>query len=185
MIWRHSLSELSTYFLSWKYKWFSYSSHLIKEILLWCCASLQSALIIWAANLSLISIYFHNVWVKVSVKSSLRFRVFWSSWNLTSSTSNSLNSRFMKVKICKDAEIIENRCNWTEFRVMICDWSFMILMLRTSRARFSTILRSKTWIFKIIWCWYWCWELNVFFFLERSSERRVKAFNLLLILLRW
>ncbi len=50
----------------------------------------------------------------------------------------------MKTKICKDAEIIENKCNWTEFKAMICDLSFMTLMLRMSRARFSTILKFKT-----------------------------------------
>ncbi len=144
MIRRHSLSELSMYFLFWKYRWFSCSSHSIREILLWCHASLQSTLIIWTANLSLISTYFHNVWVKMSAKSLSRFRVSWSNWNSMFSTLNSSISRFMKVKICEDVEIIENRCNWTESRMMICDWSFMTLMLKTLRARFSTILKSKT-----------------------------------------
>ncbi len=150
MIWRRSLSELSTYFLSWKYRWFSCSSHLTKEILLWCCASLQSTSIIWTANLSLISIYFHNVWMKVSAKSSSRFRMFWFSWDLTSSTLNSSISKFIKAKICKSAEIIKNKCNWIESKVMICVWSFMILMSKMSRAKFLTILRFKTWIFKIV-----------------------------------
>ncbi len=154
MIWRRSLSELSTYFLSWKYRWFSYSLHSIREILLWCCASLQSTSIIWAANLSLISTCFYNVWVRMSVKSSSRFRVSWSSWDLMFSTSNSLISKFMRTRICKNAKITENRCNWTESRVMICDWNFMTLMLKTSRVRFSTISRSKTWVFRIVWCWY-------------------------------
>ena len=185
MIRKHSLFELSMYFLSWKYRWFLCSSYLTKEILLWCCASLQSTSIIWAANLSLISTCFHNVWVKVSAESSSRFRVFWFSWNLMFSTLNSSISRFMKVKIYKDVEIIENRCNWTESKAMICDWSFMILMLKTLKMRFSTISRSKTWIFRIVWCWYWYQELNVFLFLKRSSERRVKAFNLSSILLKW
>jgi len=151
---RRSLSELSTYFLSWKYRWFSCFLYSTKEILLWCCASLQSASIIWTANLSLISTCFYNVWVRMSAKSSSRFRVSWSNWDLTSSTSNSSISRFMKARICKNAEIIENRCNWIEFRVMICDWSFMTLMLKMSKMRFLTILRSKTWIFRIVWCWY-------------------------------
>jgi len=128
MIQRRSLSELSTYFLSWKYRWFSCFSHSTREILLWCRALLQSASIIWAANLSLISIYFHNVWVKVSVESSSRFRVSWSNWNLTFLTLNSSISRFMKARICKNAEIIKNRCNWTEFKAMIYDWNFMTLM---------------------------------------------------------
>jgi len=150
--------------------------------LLWCCASLQSTLIIWAANLSLISIYFYNVWVKVSTKSSSRFRMSWFSWDLMFSMLNSLIFKFMKVKICKDAEVIENRCNWIESKAMICDWSFMTLMLKTSKMRFSTILKSKTWVFKIVWCWYWCQESNVFFSLKRFSERRVKTFNLSLIL---
>ncbi len=135
MIRRHSLSELSMYFLSWKYRWFSCSSHLIREILLWCRASLQSTSIIWVANLSLISTCFHNIWVRVSAESSSRFRVSWSSWDLTSSTLNSSISRFMRARICKSAEITENKCNWTESRTMICDWSFMTLMLKTSRAR--------------------------------------------------
>ncbi len=152
MIWKHSLSELSMYFLSWKYKWFSCSSHLIREILLWCCASLQSTLIIWAANLSLISICFHNVWVRMSAESSSRFRVSWSSWNLMFSMLNSSISRFMKTKIYEDAEITENRCNWTESRMMICDWNFMILMLKMSKMRFLTISKFKTWIFRIVWC---------------------------------
>ncbi len=178
MIQRRSLSELSTYFLSWKYRWFSCSSHSTRKILLWYRASLQSASIIWAANLSLISTYSHNVWVKMLAKSSSRFRVSWSSWDLTSSTLNSSISRFMRVKICEDAEV-------TESKAMICDWSFMTLMLKMSKARFSTILKSKTWIFRIVWCWYWCWESNVFFSLKRSSERHVKAFNLLLILSKW
>ncbi len=185
MIQRRSLSELSTYFLSWKYRWFSCSSYLTKEILLWCCASLQSALIIWAANLSLISTCFYNVWVKISAESSSRFRMSWSSWDLTSSTSNSLIFKFMKTRICKSAEIIENRCNWTESRTMICDWSFMTLMLKMSRARFSTILRSKTWVFRIVWYWYWCQESNVFLSLKRSSEWCVRAFNLSSILSKW
>ncbi len=184
MIWRCSLSELSTYFLSWKYKWFSCSSHLIREILLWYHASLQSASIIWIANLSLILICFHNVWVKVSAKSSSRFRVFWSSWDLMFSMLNSLISRFMKAKICESAEIIENRCNWTESKAMICNWSFITLMLKMSKARFSTILRFKIWVFRIVWCWYWCQESNVFLSLKRSSEWHVKAFNLSLILLK-
>ncbi len=170
MIWRRSLFELSTYFLSQKYRWFLYSSYLTREILLWCCTSLRSTLIIWTANLSLISTYFHNVWVKVSAKSSLRFRVFWFSWDTTSSTLNSLISKFMRVKICKSAEIIKDKCNWTEFKAMICDWSFMTLMSKMLKTRFLIILRFKTWIFKIVWCWYWCWESNVFFSLKRSSE---------------
>ncbi len=181
MIQRHSLSELNTYFLSWKYRWFSCSSHSTREILLWCRASLWSTSIIWAANLSLISTCFHNVWVKMSAESLSRFRVSWSSWNSTFSTLNSSISRFMKSRICKDAEITENRCNWTEFKAMICDWRFMTLTLKI---RFSTILKFKTWIFRIVWCWYWCQESNVFFSLKRSSERRVKAFNLSLILLK-
>ncbi len=185
MIQRRSLFELSTYFLSWKYRWFSCSSHSTREILLWCRASLQSTLIIWAANLSLISTCFHNVWVRVSAKSSSRFRVSWFSWDLTSLTSNSSISRFMRARICESAEITENRCNWTESRTMICDWSFMTLMSKMSKTRFSTILRSKTWVFRIVWCWYWCRESNVFFSLERSSERRVRAFNLSSILSKW
>jgi len=96
MIRRRSLSELSIYFLSWKYRWFLCSSHLIKKILLWCCASLQSTSIIWAVNLSLISTCFHNVWVKVSIKSSSRFKMSWFSWDLMFSTLNSS---------------IKNRCN--------------------------------------------------------------------------
>ncbi len=144
------------YFLSWKYKWFSCFSYSIREILLWYHASLQSASIIWVANLSLISTYFHNVWVRMSAKSSSRFKVFWFNWNLTFSTSNSSNSKFMKAKIYKNAEIIENRCNWIESKMMICIWSFMTLMLKTSRTRFSTILKFKTWVFRIVWCWYWC-----------------------------
>ncbi len=51
----------------------------------------------------------------------------------------------MKARICKDAEITENKCNWTESKVMIYIWSFMTLMLKTSRARFSTILSVKDW----------------------------------------
>ncbi len=155
MIQRHSLFELSMYFLSWKYRWFSCSLHSTREILLWCHASLQSTSIIWAANLSLILICFHNVWVRMSAKSSSRFKVSWFSWDLMFSMSNSSNSKFMKTKICKNAEIIENKCNWTESRIMICDWSFMTLMLKTSRMRFSIILKSKTWVFRIVWCWYW------------------------------
>ena len=185
MIWRHSLFELSTYFLSWKYRWFSCSSHSIRKILLWCHASLQSTSIIWVANLSLISICFHNVWVKVSAEFSSRFRMSWSSWDLMFSTLNSSISKFMKTRICKSAEIIKNRCYWTEFKAMICDWNFMTLMLKMSRVKFLTILRFKTWVFRIVWCWYWCWELNVFFSLKKSSEQRVRAFNLSLILLRW
>ena len=154
MIWRCSLFKLSMYFLSWKYRWFSCSLHSTREILLWCHASLQSTSIIWAANLSLISIYSHNVWVRMSAKSLSRFRMFWSSWDLTSSTLNSSIFKFMKAKICKSAEVIENRCNWTESKVMICDWSFMILMLKTLKTKFLTILRSKTWVFRIVWCWY-------------------------------
>ncbi len=150
MIQRRSLSELSMYFLSWKYRWFSCSLHLTREILLWCHASLQSTSIIWAANLSLISICFHNVWVKILAEFSLRFRMSWSSWDLTSSTSNSSNSKFIRVRNYKSVEIIENKCNWTEFKAMICNWSFMTLMLKMSRVRFSTILRSKTWVFRIV-----------------------------------
>ncbi len=128
------------YFLSWKYRWFSCSSHSIREILLWCRASLQSTSIIWAANLSLISTYFYNVWVRMSAESSSRFKMSWSSWDLMFSTLNSSISRFMKVKICKSAEIIENKCNWTESKVMICDWSFMTLILKTSRARMKNLI---------------------------------------------
>ncbi len=53
-------------------------------------------------------------------------------------------SRFMKTRICKDAEITENKCNWIEFKVMICDWSFMTLMLKILKMKFSTILKFKT-----------------------------------------
>ncbi len=150
MIQRRSLSELSTYFLSWKYRWFSCSLHLTREILLWYHASLQSASIIWIANLSLISTYFHNVWVKVSAKSSSRFRVSWFSWNLMFLMLNSSISKFIRTKIYENAEIIKNKCNWTESRMMIYDWSFMILMSKTLRVRFLTILKSKTWIFRIV-----------------------------------
>ena len=152
MIRRHSLSELSTYFLSWKYRWFLCSSHSTRKILLWCRALLQSVSIIWAANLSLISTYFHNIWVRMSAESSSRFKMSWSSWNLMFSMLNSSISRFIKTKICENAEIIENRYNWTESKVMICDWSFMTLMLKTSKMRFSTISRFKTWVFRIVWC---------------------------------
>ncbi len=144
MIRRYSLFELSIYFLSWKYKWFSCSLHLTRKILLWCYASLQSISIIWAVNLSLIWTYFHNVWVRMSAESLSRFRISWFNWDLTSLTLNSSIFKFIKVKICKNAEIIKNRCNWIESKVMICDWSFMTLMLKTSKARFSTILKFKT-----------------------------------------
>ena len=144
MIRRRNLSELSTYFFSWKYRWFLCFSHSTRKIFLWCRALLQSALIIWAANLSLISTYFHNVWVKMSAESSSRFRISWFNWDLTSSMLNSSISRFIRARICKSAEITENRCNWTESRAMICDWSFMILMLKTSKTRFLTISRFKT-----------------------------------------
>ena len=144
MIWRHSLSELNTYFLSWKYRWFSCFSHLTRKILLWCHALLQSTSIIWIANLSLISTCFHNVWVRMSAESSSRFRMSWSSWDLMFLTLNSSIFKFMKAKICKNAEVIENRCNWTESKAMIYDWSFMTLMLKTSKTRFSTILKFKT-----------------------------------------
>ena len=150
MIWRHSLFKLSMYFLSWKYRWFLCFSHSTREILLWYHVSLRSTLIIWAANLLLISICFHNVWVNVSAKSSSRFRISWFNWNLMFSTLNFLISEFMKVKICKNIEIIKNKCNWTEFKAMICNWSFMTLMLKTLKARFSTILKFKTWVFKIV-----------------------------------
>ncbi len=150
IIQRCSLSELSMYFLSWKYRWFSCSSHSTRKILLWYHVSLQSASIIWTANLSLISTYFHNVWVKMSAESSSRFRVSWSSWDLMFSTLNSLISRFMRTKICKSAEIIKNRCNWTEFKVIICDWSFMTLMSKMLRTRFLIISRFKTWVFRIV-----------------------------------
>ena len=185
MIWRRSLFELSMYFLSWKYKWFSCSSHSIKKILLWCCASLWSTLIIWIANLSLISTYFHNVWVKMSAESSSRFKVSWFSWDLMFSTLNSSIFKFMRTKICKNAEITESKCNWTESKTMIYNWSFVTLMLKISRVRFSTILKFKTWVFRIVWCWYWYQELNVFLFLKRFSEQRVKAFNLSSILSKW
>ncbi len=144
MIRRRSLFVLSTYFLSWKYRWFFCFSHSIKKILLWCHISLQSASIIWVANLSLISTYFHNVWVRMSAESSSRFRMSWFSWDLMFSMLNSSIFKFMKARICKSAEIIENRCNWIKSKMMICDWSFMILMLKMSRARFSTILKFKT-----------------------------------------
>ena len=150
MIWRRSSSELNTYFLSWKYRWFSCFSHLTREILLWCRASLRSTSIIWTANLSLISTCFHNVWVRMSAESSSRFRMSWSSWDLISSTSNSSNSKFIRVRNYKSVEIIENKCNWTEFKAMICNWSFMTLILKMLRVRFSTILRSKTWVFRIV-----------------------------------
>ncbi len=164
MIQRRSLSELNLYFLSWKYRWFSCSSHSIREILLWYHASLQSTLIIWAANLSLISICFHNVWMRISAKSFIRFRVSWFSWDLIFSTTNSSIFRFMKTKICKDAEIIENKCNWTESKMMICDWSFMILMLKMSKARFLTklIIKSSFHIYFLIHLstWYQCRDLT-------------------------
>ncbi len=152
MIWRRSLFELSTYFLSWKYRWFSCSLYSTRKILLWCCASLQSASIIWTANLSLISTCFHNVWMRMSAESLSRFKMSWSSWDLMFSTLNSSISRFIRARICKSAEITENKCNWTESRAMICDWSFMTLMSKTSKTRFLIILKFKTWVFRIVWC---------------------------------
>jgi hypothetical protein len=147
MMQKHSLFKLSIYFLSWKYKWFWCSSYSTREILLWWCALLQSTLIIWNANLSLILIYSYNVWVKVFAESSLRFKISWFNWDLTFLMLNSSISKFIKTKICKSVKKIENRCNWTEFKTMICNWRFMILTLKT---RFSTILRFKTWVFKIV-----------------------------------
>ncbi len=138
------------YFLSWKYRWFLCSLHSTKEILLWCCASLRSTSIIWTVNLSLISTYSHNVWVRISAESSSRFRMSWFNWDLMFLTLNSSISRFMKTKICKNAEIIENKCNWTESKVIICDWNFMTLMLKMLKMRFLTILRFKTWVFRIV-----------------------------------
>jgi len=144
IIWRRSLLKLNIYLLSWKYRWFSCSSHSTREILLWCHASLQSASIIWAANISLTSTCSHSVWVKVSAESLLRFEMSWSSWDSMFLTLNSSTSRFMRVKVSEETEKIENRCNWTEFKMMICDWSIMTLMSRTLKTWFLTILRSKT-----------------------------------------
>ncbi len=108
----------------------------------------------WQERLSLISTCFYNVWVKMSAESSSRFRMSWFSWDSTSSTLNSLIFRFMKAKICKNVEIIENRCNWIESRMMIYDWNFMTLMSKMLKMKFSIILRFKIWVFRIVWCWY-------------------------------
>ena len=58
----------------------------------------------------------------------------------------------MKAKICKNAEIIENKCKWTESRMMICNWSFMPLMLKMLKVRFLTILRvdNKIYLYKML-----------------------------------
>ncbi len=114
----------------------------------------------------------------------LAFKMSWFSWDLTSLTSNSLIFRFIRTRICKNAEINENKCNWIESRMMIYDWSFMTLMSKTSRMRFLIILKFKTWVFRIIWYWYWCQESNVSFSLKKSFEWHVKAFNLSSILSR-
>ncbi len=53
----------------------------------------------------------------------------------------------MKVKV---NERTENKCNWTESKIIICDWNIMTLMSRMLKIRFLTILRFKTWVFKII-----------------------------------
>ncbi len=57
----------------------------------------------------------------MSAESSLRFKMSWFNWDLTSLMLNSLISRFMKTKICKDVEKTENKCNWTESKTIICD----------------------------------------------------------------
>ncbi len=57
----------------------------------------------------------------MSAKSSSRFKVFQSSWDLMFLMLNSSISKFMKARICKSAEITEDRCNWTESKMMIYD----------------------------------------------------------------
>ena len=176
MIQRWRQSELSMYFLSQKYLMLSDSSHSVREIWLWCHASLQSALRTWGANWSWVSACSHNVCVGTSAGSSSGSGSPWSSWGLTSLTSGSSVSIFMRARMMRDEGETGQRCSWMRSRTMVQHCKSMIL---SSRHRFFLILSSRMWDFSTVWCWYWWHESRVFFSLGRSSERQVKALGLL------
>ncbi len=180
MIHRRRRLKLETYFLSRKYKKLSRFSHSAREILLWYCTLLRSASRIWEANLSLSSTWFHRIWVRTSTESSSESRISWSNWDSESSTSSSSssNSKFIEAKAMKDKDCSETRCNWIKSRAMILHCRSMILSSKTRFCKSSWILRSKTWNFSNVWCWCKWREFWVFFFLERSSDRRVKTSDL-------
>ena len=175
MIWRWRQSELSTYFLSWKYKELFHSLHSVREIWLWCHASLQSALRTWGANWSWVSACSHNVCMRTSAESSSGSDSSWSSWGLTSSTSGSSVFIFMRARMMRDRGKAEQRCSWMKSKTMIWHCKSMVLGLRH---RSFLILSSKMWDFSTVWCWYWWHESRVSLSLGRSPERQVKALSL-------
>ena len=149
MIWRWRQSELSTYFLSQKYKKLFRSLHLVREIWLWCHASLQSALRTWGANWSWVSACSHNVCMRTSAESSSESDSSWSSWGLTSLTSGSSVFIFMRARMMRDRGETEQRCSWMRSKTMIWHYKLMVLSLRH---RSFLILSFKMWNFSTIWC---------------------------------
>ena len=175
MIWRWRQSELSTYFLSQKYKELFHSSHSARGIWLWCRTSLRSASRTWGANWSWVSACSHNVCVGTSAGSSSGSGSPWSSWGSTSLTSGSSVSIFMGARMMGNEGEAEQRCSWMRSRTMIWHCKSMVL---GSRHRFFLILSSRTCDFCTVWCWYWWHESRVSLSLGRSSERWVKALGL-------
>ena len=147
MIWRQRQSELSTYFLSQKYKKLFCSSHSVREIWLWCHASLQSALRTWGANWSWVLAYSHNVCVRTSAESSSESGSPWSSWGSMSSTSGSSVFIFMKARMMRNRGKAEQRCSWMRSRVIVQHCKLMILSLRH---RSFLILSFRMWDFSTV-----------------------------------
>ena len=164
---KRRLFELGTYFLSRKYKVLLRFSHLTKEILLWYRSSLRRASKIRDSKVSRASIWFHNVWVNISAGSLSSAEMSWFNWSFESSISTFGSSifRFIRAKVIGCEGWNGDRCSWIGFRVTV-------LHCR------SRILEFKTWDFSTVWCWYRCRGFCVFFFLGRSSDRRVKASGL-------
>ena len=160
------------YFLLWKYREFWCFSHLIKGILLWWQALLWNVFRICDANLSLLSVWSHRVWVEVFAGFSWESEVSWFSWDSASSGLGSFESRFMEIKVTEDKDWIENRCNWIGFKIMLWHWV-------------SRILGSRIWDLRTVWCWYKWWESEVFLSLKRLLNWWVKASDLLPALSGW
>ena len=149
MIQRQRRSELSTYFLSQKYKELFRSSHSVRGIWLWCHASLQSALRTWGANWSWVSACSHNVCVRTSAESSSGSGSPWSSWGLTLLTSGSSVFIFMRARMMRDRGEAEQRCSWMRSRAMVWHCKLMVL---GSRHRSFLILSFRMWDFSTVWC---------------------------------
>jgi hypothetical protein len=123
------------------------SSHSTNWIRLWCLSLLRRVSKIRDANRSRFRICSQRSWVKRSFSSRLVRSMF--SWDFSRSNSSRFDS------------------SW-----------FCSMNIETNIvSKLLTTFSSRLWFFRMIWCWYLFRSLVLSSFVEKSSDRRVNAFD--------